>query len=278
MSKLLTFISAKVLPNLILLLITGVTVGAGVYSATKVSDPTTGILNKSVKEVILGKSDKNVSSPNNTVSNNGTANNNEKLCLVKISGKIYNVYSLRTTHSGGDIFTCNTDMTQSYISQHGSNLSRMEKYIYSGPAQNVNIATNPTSTSTNVRQKTSNGSTKIYDSVSLKTHNTSSSCFVAYNGTVYNVTNNPQWNGCYHHGIKGGIDISSLFPHPVSYLSTLPVVGKYSSSSGSGNVPPVKNEVEHEEDDEREESEDHDESENEIEEVEIEHEFNSEDD
>ena len=39
-------------------------------------------------------------------------------CLVTIQGKVYNVTELRTTHSGGDVFTCGADNTDTFFQQH----------------------------------------------------------------------------------------------------------------------------------------------------------------
>jgi predicted heme/steroid binding protein len=61
----------------------------------------------------------------------------------------------------------------------------------------------------------------------LATHNTAGNCYVAYNGTVYDVSAHPSWTGCSHHGASGGIDISSFFPHPTTYFNGLPVMGTY---------------------------------------------------
>jgi hypothetical protein len=49
-------------------------------------------------------------------------------CIITLSGKQYDVTPLRSSHPGGDIFVCGTDMTASYNSRHGSDLSRMTKY------------------------------------------------------------------------------------------------------------------------------------------------------
>ena len=67
-----------------------------------------------------------------------------------------------------------------------------------------------------------------FNASDLKSHASSSSCYVAYNGKVYDVTNDGSWRRCYHHGVPGGIDITSIFPHPLYYLDTLPIVGNYS--------------------------------------------------
>ena len=50
-------------------------------------------------------------------------------CIVTISGSKYDVTPLRSTHSGGDIFQCGTDMTVMYQQQHGSNLRMIQPYL-----------------------------------------------------------------------------------------------------------------------------------------------------
>ncbi|MEI7579407.1 MAG: cytochrome b5 domain-containing protein [bacterium] len=51
-------------------------------------------------------------------------------CIVTIQGVKYDVTSLRNTHSGGNVFTCNTDMTQTFFSQHNQRFleNSMKKY------------------------------------------------------------------------------------------------------------------------------------------------------
>ena len=74
-----------------------------------------------------------------------------------------------------------------------------------------------------------NNSTSIpgatFTLASLALHNKPGDCYVAYNGVVYNVSKHPSWSSCNHHGIAGGIDITSRFPHSTSYFSTLPKMG-----------------------------------------------------
>ena len=57
-----------------------------------------------------------------------SASTNASLCIVTISGQQFDVTRLRSTHSGGDIFACGTDMTATYQSRHGTSLSRMSAY------------------------------------------------------------------------------------------------------------------------------------------------------
>lgn len=80
-------------------------------------------------------------------------------------------------------------------------------------------------------QQQINQGTAVFDAASLKLHNTGSSCFIAYSGTVYDVTNHPSWSGCTHHGQTGGKDITSIFPHSTSYFATLPKVGTFVGSN-----------------------------------------------
>lgn len=49
-------------------------------------------------------------------------------CVVTLFGIQYDVTSLQTTHSGGNIFTCGTNMTATYQAKHGTDVSRMAPY------------------------------------------------------------------------------------------------------------------------------------------------------
>ena len=71
-----------------------------------------------------------------TLASNPTSN----ACIVTLFGQQYDVTTLRSTHSGGDIFKCGTDMTAVYQNRHGTNLSRMQPYLISPAA----TSTNPT--------------------------------------------------------------------------------------------------------------------------------------
>ena len=64
------------------------------------------------------------------------ANNTGNQCLIIISGLQYDVTKLRTTHSGGDVFKCGTDMTSVYIGRHGTNMSRMQAYLVTNGGNN----------------------------------------------------------------------------------------------------------------------------------------------
>ncbi len=49
-------------------------------------------------------------------------------CIVTVNGSQYDVTNLRRTHSGGDIFTCGTDMTSTFMSMHGTNWGLIARY------------------------------------------------------------------------------------------------------------------------------------------------------
>lgn len=58
-----------------------------------------------------------------------TQNISNNQCIITVSGQQYDVTNLRNTHSGGNIFECNTDMTNVYQGKHGSGLSLISKYL-----------------------------------------------------------------------------------------------------------------------------------------------------
>jgi hypothetical protein len=50
-------------------------------------------------------------------------------CIIVIDGAQYNVTQLRSTHSGGDIFTCQTDMSAIFWSRHNQDIfQKLQKY------------------------------------------------------------------------------------------------------------------------------------------------------
>jgi predicted heme/steroid binding protein len=80
----------------------------------------------------------NVTSPTNnssvsgTVSISATASDTSvtgSACVVTLFGLQYDVTQLRSTHSGGDMFNCGTDMTTLYQSTHSTNVTRMQPYL-----------------------------------------------------------------------------------------------------------------------------------------------------
>jgi predicted heme/steroid binding protein len=50
-------------------------------------------------------------------------------CIITIDGQKYDVESLRSTHTGGDIFQCGTDMSAAFHRKHDDNLQMIQKYL-----------------------------------------------------------------------------------------------------------------------------------------------------
>lgn len=69
-------------------------------------------------------------------------------CIVTIFGQQYDVSPLQTSHSGGNIFTCGTDMTAVYQPMHGTDVSRIAAYLI--PSITVIPTTIPTAIPTTV--------------------------------------------------------------------------------------------------------------------------------
>jgi predicted heme/steroid binding protein len=95
----------------------------------------------------------------------------------------------------------------------------------------------------------------------LAQHNQSGDCYVAYKTVVYDVSSNPSWQGCTHHGKSGGSDITAVFPHSTSYFNSLPKAGTLiGGSTGGGTTTRTDDDDddEHEEEDEREDDSDTD--------------------
>lgn len=57
------------------------------------------------------------------------AHNTDSDCWVVLFSKVYDITTLVTSHPGGNVFDCGTDMTALYESMHGTNVNRMEPYF-----------------------------------------------------------------------------------------------------------------------------------------------------
>jgi hypothetical protein len=50
-------------------------------------------------------------------------------CIITLDGAKYDVTSLRSSHSGGDIFSCNSDMSAMFWGKHGQGIfNKMQQY------------------------------------------------------------------------------------------------------------------------------------------------------
>ena len=68
--------------------------------------------------------------PNQATTPSPATQPNPNQCVITISGVKYDVQPLRNTHSGGDVFVCNTDMTNIFFGEHDQSLliNEMQKY------------------------------------------------------------------------------------------------------------------------------------------------------
>lgn len=99
------------------------------------------------------KTTNNSTTAKTTTESSQTTNNAQTAttgCLITVSGNTYNVQSLRSTHPGGDVFVCDTDMTSMFNKAHGSNYSMLQPYL---------ITSGSTSTSGSSTTSSSVGST-----------------------------------------------------------------------------------------------------------------------
>lgn len=175
-----------------------------------------------------------VNSSPTPILNNG--NSNSSNCIVTVFGKQYDVTSLISTHSGGNIFSCGTDMSTTYQSHHGTNVSLIASYLVtnsgSSPQNNVNIipTSNPTSAPTSVPTSApaSNSSNcivtifgKQYDVTSLvNTHS---------GGNIFNCGTDMSATYQSHHGTN----VSLIAPYLVTSTGG-------SSPTGISNPPVVQ--------------------------------------
>lgn len=199
-------------------------------------------------------------------------------CIITLFGSRYDVTQLRNTHSGGDIFVCGTDQSSLFQGAHAGELFRMEPYkivdtistdttttpdpvpavVETAPVETVTAEPAPVETAPTTP---SQGSVNEFTAATLAQHNTGSTCYIAHNGTVYDITGNASWANCRHHGARGGVDITASFPHPISYLNSANAVGTYVESTGGGSpsysAPTTPNYSEEEEEMEEYEEADH---------------------
>lgn len=104
-----------------------------------------------------------------TASINSAQNNNS--CIISLFGKQYDVFPLQSTHSGGNIFKCNTDMTTTYQGKHGTDVSRMQKYLLASTGGTTNNSGGGTSGSNgSVSEPTPTGSSSGSET-EIKTEN-----------------------------------------------------------------------------------------------------------
>lgn len=70
---------------------------------------------------------------NRIISPTSIPTTNSSSCIVTVFGKQYDVTTLRSTHTGGDVFTCGTDMTAIYQGRHSTRVNLISPYLVITP-------------------------------------------------------------------------------------------------------------------------------------------------
>ncbi len=63
------------------------------------------------------------------VINSSNSTNSNGQCIITVSGNKYNVTELQSTHSGGDIFECGTDMSEAFAQEHKTRFGMIQQYL-----------------------------------------------------------------------------------------------------------------------------------------------------
>lgn len=154
-------------------------------------------------------------------------------CIITLFGKQYDVTSLRTSHTGGNIFVCGTDMTATYQSMHGTDVTRMQAYLVTSSGNTGS------GTATGGSGNTGTGNT----SGTGTSGGSNTPCIITLFGLQYNVAPliaaTPSSASIY----KCGTDLSALYQsvHGTDvtimkpYLISGQTGGSGSSGSGSGS-------------------------------------------
>lgn len=100
------------------------------------------------------------SSMSNTQTTQATTDNR---CVVTLFGQQYDVTTLRGSHPGGDIFVCSTDMSATYQKAHGTDLSRMQKYLITGNSTTAGTGSSSSAASSSLSTETGNSTQKYID-------------------------------------------------------------------------------------------------------------------
>ncbi|MFW5702344.1 MAG: hypothetical protein ACOCXP_00045 [Candidatus Dojkabacteria bacterium] len=129
-------------------------------------------------------------------------------CIITVNGEKYDVQPLRDQHPGGDIFDCGDDMSETFAEGHGDDFARLIPYKL---------------------EETSNSETSSeFTLAQLERYSSDENCYVAYRGTVYDVSDQQAWEGCNHKGVDGGQDITNIdSPHTDDIFDGIPVVGTF---------------------------------------------------
>ena len=227
MDKLSQFITQKVIPNLSIIAImtfTGLTSSIATYKISQ-ELPAPAMIQSKIEEVISGQGNDITNAPKADESTNSSVNGGTDeviastgflpadtsllpqtgasqaagtgsassltTCIVKIAGNTYNFQSLITTHTGGNVFKCNTDQTSLFKNQHGTNYAKIAKYLISSGSTASSSSSTGTNTGTNTGGNSGTGGTGATGGTTPTQAPGSGSnpslCLVVINGSTYNL-------------------------------------------------------------------------------------------
>ncbi len=120
-TKLLVFLSTWAL------VISFVVVAIGINSSNSANTPTAVTSTNSSAATTTNTPSANTNSSSTSTTANTTQTNSNR-CVVTVNGSQYDVTQLQYTHSGGNVFSCGTDMTATFESMHGTRWSKIARY------------------------------------------------------------------------------------------------------------------------------------------------------
>ena len=208
MQRIYQYTKVKILPILAVAVFIGVSATFSIAGAQKLISSS---LNGKNKIAQIGKSSKVLIQANET--NQKFAENNQDTSTHPRGGLIAQAFAESLANLDTD---SNDDIKQNNV---------------------INTSNSTTTSLTNKQNQNNqnNNNGTVFTTASLATHNKVGDCYIAYKGTVYNLSNSSAWANCQHHGATGGIDITAIFPHPTSYFNSLPVVGTLGTASTNTN-------------------------------------------
>lgn len=95
-------------------------------SSTQPSPTPKVVTRQIIKKVLITPDNTKNTNTNTTTSQTPVLTNR---CIITLDGASYDVTDFRNLHSGGDVFTCGTDMSSIFWSRHGKSMfNRMQQY------------------------------------------------------------------------------------------------------------------------------------------------------
>jgi hypothetical protein len=148
-SKISSSIASENIPSKGINIVAAEKVEKNIDDSEVVVTPTKAFIAKVVAKVVAVPTIAKTFLPAATPTAKPTSINTNSGCIITLSGQQFDVSALRSSHSGGDVFNCGSDMTSVYNNKHGTSLSRMQKYLVTtGGGSSTTLA--PTASQSNM--------------------------------------------------------------------------------------------------------------------------------